>query len=327
MPKLVGHEDQLNNLYLRFTSKNLSNSTILFGPKGIGKRTFVNDLICKIIEFSFNNNNFKHHINLFYNNTHPNIKLITRENDIKTKKLKSNITIDQIRNLKQFINETSSIRDLNKFIIFDSVDDLNINSSNSFLKTLEEPKSDTFLFLISHQISSLLPTVRSRCLKIKLNNHNKEQFSYIIKQKIENISDDSIQFFYEITKGSPGIAISLFDHNIIDLFDRTINFLFDKKLTDENLILCDTISKFDNDKFKNYLSILKSILIFLNKIKLNSLDTNEYLSKNFKRLISISNTIPINYIINKLDFLSNNENDLFIFNLDKKLFMLNFLRN
>ena len=47
------------------------------------------------------------------------------------------------------------------------------------------------------------------------------------KQKIENISDDSIQFFYEITKGSPGIAISLFDHNIIDLFDRTINFLFD----------------------------------------------------------------------------------------------------
>ena len=327
MNYLTGFQNDFNKLVDLYNTKNLHNAIIIYGPKGIGKRVFIDNLLISFFEKNYSENNLKHHINLFKNNSHPNIKIIEKEIDRKTKKIKTNISINQIRNLKKFVKETSTIKNLNKFVIVDSADDLNTSSSNSFLKTLEEPKSDTFLFLISHQISSLLPTVRSRCLKIKLNNHNKEQFSYIIKQQIENISDDSIQFFYEITKGSPGIAISLFDHNIIDLFDRTINFLFDKKLTDENLILCDTISKFDNDKFKNYLSILKSILIFLNKIKLNSLDTNEYLSKNFKRLISISNTIPINYIINKLDFLSNNENDLFIFNLDKKLFMLNFLRN
>jgi hypothetical protein len=36
------------------------------------------------------------------------------------------------------------------------------------LKTLEEPNEDVYFFLISHQASSLLPTLRSRCVRQRL---------------------------------------------------------------------------------------------------------------------------------------------------------------
>ena len=57
---------------------------------------------------------------------------------------------------------------------------LTMNDENSFLKNLEEPSKNTFIFLISHQLSSLIPTIRSRCLKIKLTKHNFVNFKNII---------------------------------------------------------------------------------------------------------------------------------------------------
>ena len=327
MNNLIGFTNEFNNLLNLYNSKNLHNAIIIYGPKGIGKRIFVNNLIINFFENIFFDKNLTHHINLFKNNSHPNIKILEKELDRKTKKIKSNISIDQIRNLKKFVVETSTIKNLNKFVIVDSADDLNINSSNSFLKTLEEPKDDTFLFLISHQLSSLLPTVRSRCLKIKLNNPDHEQYKNIIKKQLIDINDDEIQFFYEITHGSPGITFSLYDNNIIQLYDQTLNCLVNKNINFENIDLSNTISKFDNDKFKNYLAILKSILVLLNKIKFNNINRNNDISTKFNRLFEISSSISLKFIIEKLDFLSKNEKDLFTFNLDKKLFMLNFLNN
>ena len=49
-----------------------------------------------------------------------------------------------------------------------------------------------------------------------------------------------------------------------------------------------------------------------------------YLSKTILKIDTISDKITIDCIQRKLDYLINNENDLFTFNLDKKIFMLNF---
>ena len=197
MLKTIGHEKHLEDLFNKYVSKNLANSILIYGPKGIGKNSFIYDLIFKIISNNFNNNSLDHHLNLFYNNNHPNIKLVKKEIDIKTKKFKSSISIDQIRYLKQFANETQNIRNFDKFIIIDSADDLNQSSSNSLLKTLEEPKLNTFIFLISHQISSLLPTLRSRCQKIKLSTLSYELFHKVLNNEIKEINDEEIKFFFK----------------------------------------------------------------------------------------------------------------------------------
>ena len=213
----------------------------------------------------------------------------------------------------------------NKIIIVDSVDDLNNSSSNSFLKTLEEPNYNTFIFSISHQLSSLLPTIRSRCLKIKFNKHNFESFNKIINENIKKIDIEEINLLYELTLGSPGNAIKLHNDNILETFDLTVNGLIAKDINSDIINLSNILSSYDIEKFQNYLSIVKSILIILNKIKIKNLNVNNYNSIKFEQLNNIASLISIENILNKLEFLSKNENELFSLNLDKRLFILNFL--
>jgi len=326
MLKTIGHEKHLEDLFNKYISKNLANSILIYGPKGIGKRSFIYDLIFKIISNNFNNNSLDHHLNLFYNNNHPNIKLVKKEIDVKTKKFKSSISIDQIRYLKQFANETQNIRNFDKFIIIDSADDLNQSSSNSLLKTLEEPKLNTFIFLISHQISSLLPTLRSRCQKIKLSTLSYELFHKILNNEIKEINDEEIKFFFQITLGSPGDTISLYENNILEILDITLNAISTNNVNN-NKNLIERLSKYDDDTFKNYLLILKSILILIFKIKKNSINFDINNSNKFEKILEVSRNINEKKVFNRLEFLSKNEKDLFKLNLDKKMFMLNFITN
>ena len=326
MLKTIGHEKHLEDLFNKYVSKNLANSILIYGPKGIGKRSFIYDLIFKIISNNFNNNSLDHHLNLFYNNNHPNIKLVKKEIDVKTKKFKSSISIDQIRYLKQFANETQNIRNFDKFIIIDSADDLNQSSSNSLLKTLEEPKLNTFIFLISHQISSLLPTLRSRCQKIKLSTLSYELFHKVLNNEIKEINDEEIKFFFQITLGSPGDTISLYENNILEILDITLNAISTNNVNN-NKNLIEKLSKYDDDTFKNYLLILKSILILIFKIKKNSINFDMNNSNKFEKILEVSRNINEKKVFNRLEFLSKNEKDLFKLNLDKKMFILNFITN
>jgi len=84
------------------------------------------------------------------------------------------------------------------------------------------------------------------------------------------------------------------------------------------------LSSLDNEKLKIFISIIKFILITINKIKLGINITKNYLSKSILKIETISDKISIDLIQRKLDYLINNENDLFTFNLDKKIFMINF---
>ena len=87
--------------------------------------------------------------------------LCVRRVDSKTK----NIAVDQIRSLQSFLNKTSVITGQKVGVIY-AADEMNLNSSNSCLKLLEEPPLNTHLFLITENASSIIPTIRSRCAKI-----------------------------------------------------------------------------------------------------------------------------------------------------------------
>ena len=325
MVELIGFNDQLNSIIKNYKSSSLHNSIIFYGPKGVGKKTFINKFLYEILKINFENSNYIHHLNLLNNNSHPNIKLIEKTYDNKIKKIRSQITIDQIRNIKKFVNESSAIKQFNKFVIIDSADDLNKNSSNALLKTLEEPNKNTYIFLLSHQLSNLIPTIRSRCLKIKLEKHKYENFKLILQNQISDITEDEISFFYELSYGCPGNAITLYDNNILEILDNTINTLGSNKIDNNSIELINSLSKLDNDKFKSYLSVLKSILVILNKFKIHDYNSNNYYSDKIHSLRKIANLISHQIIIDRFEFLSNNESDLFTYNLDKKLFMMRFL--
>ena len=325
MIELIGFEKEYRDLLNRYETNNLPNSILIHGLSGIGKRTFLNKLVKNIINIEFKDNNVDHHLNLFKNNTHPNIKIIEKEIDSKTGKIKSNITIDQIRRLKTFLNSTSIIQNSSKIVIIDSADYLNISSANSMLKILEEPKENTYIFLISNQISLLLPTIRSRCLKIKFNTHNLTNFTNIIKDNIDEISNEEINFYFELTYGSPGTTILYYNNDFLDIFQLSIKCLLSNDLDDDKINLSNILSKLTNDEFNNYLSMLKFILIVANKLKVNRDGKSFVNMPNYLELESLSVNLTQKNLIDRFDYLTNNQKELFSLNLDKKIFILNFL--
>ncbi len=325
MIELIGFEKEYKDLLNRYESNNLPNSILIHGLSGIGKRTFLNKLVKNIINIEFKDNNVDHHLNLFKNNTHPNIKIIEKEIDSKTGKIKSNITIEQIRRLKTFLNSTTTIQNSSKIVIVDTADYLNISSANSMLKILEESKENTYIFLISNQISLLLPTIRSRCLKIKFNTHNLTNFTNIIKDNIDEISNEEINFYFELTYGSPGNTILYYNNNFFDIFQLSIKCLLSNDLDDDKINLSNILSKLSNDEFNNYLSMLKFILIVTNKLKINRDDKSLVNMPNYLELESLSTNLTKKNLIDRFDYLTNNQKELFNLNLDKKIFILNFL--
>jgi DNA polymerase-3 subunit delta' len=325
MTKVIGFDQEFDSILNQLFDNKLSNSLLLTGNKGIGKNYFISQLIEEYIKKKVVSEQINHHLSLLKNNSHPNIIIVKKQIDEKTKKLKNFIIIDQIRKINQFSLETSLIENIPKFILIDSADDMNINASNALLKILEEPKLNTYFFLISHQPSSLLPTIKSRCLKINLSNHNYDNFSSIIKISNPDIDEETKKFLYDITNGSPGLINEYEFDEILNIFERLINLIVDKDpFSESNNDTIKFLSGLDNEKLKVFISFIKFILITINKIKLGINITKNYLSKSILKIETISDNLSIDLIQRKLDYLIINENDLFTFNLDKKIFMINF---
>ena len=322
--KLIGNFYLYNTLIDNFKKKKLSHSMIFYGPKGVGKSTFSFFLINNIFNFLQKNMKNTNHENLIYNKSHPNVRYIEKEYDNKKNKFKNYINIDQIRILDNFIYQ-SSLDNFPKFIIIDSADDLNKNSSNAILKILEEPKNNTFFILIVHQLSNLPPTLRSRCIKFYIQKPNFKKFKEIIElEKKEIINDDQILFLYNLTNGSPGITLEIISNNISDAYKAIFDiFNVNEPLSLEVSNLVKLVSNYSNEQFKIFLMILRYILIKMIKINIG-VDIDDNSDSNFNNMFQyIPNQIKSFTFLQILEYLNNNENDLFVYNLDKKLFTLN----
>lgn len=97
----------------------------------------------------------------------PQLFLGRRPWDDKAERLKTAITIDEIRGLKSFF-QLSATEGGRRMAIIDAADDLNGPAANALLKILEEPPARAVLLLVCHRPDALLPTIRSRCRLLRL---------------------------------------------------------------------------------------------------------------------------------------------------------------
>lgn len=93
--------------------------------------------------------------------THPDLQFIGVEPDA------SAIRVEQIRSLSETLS-LHSYRGGGKVAVIDPADAMNINSFNALLKTLEEPRDNTFLILAAQRSDRLPLTIASRCARIRL---------------------------------------------------------------------------------------------------------------------------------------------------------------
>lgn len=160
---------------------NLAHAYCFLGANYLGKEVTARALAVKLL----NTQDEKLEIN-------PDFCKVERNFDDKNGKLKKEIGVSQIRELRQRLANFSWSNGY-KIIIIREAELLSEEASNAFLKILEEPNSKTIYFLIAQSEDSLLPTIKSRCQIFNFNAWADEEIKSFLsvngapKEKIERM--------------------------------------------------------------------------------------------------------------------------------------------
>lgn len=143
--------------------------------------------------------------------SHPDYRELTRapkDADKPGEDLARSIPIAQVRALQPMFATTPSMSP-RRVVLIDSVDDLERpGASNALLKNLEEPPAGTIFLLISHSPGRLLPTIRSRCRRLRFDPLNEADMMTVLRDRLPDADDAEIATLIKAGDGSPGRALS-----------------------------------------------------------------------------------------------------------------------
>lgn len=200
------------NLSQSQQNKRLPHGLLFYGPQGTGKKQlaieFAHWLICEQPE-SDKACGLCKSCQLIQAESHPDLLFIEPEEEGKA------IKVDQIRGLITKLSLTGH-KPGYRVIVITPADSLNVNASNSLLKTLEEPPLNTLLILVSNQPSKLMATIRSRTQGIRFDLPTAEESLDWLRQKNVKQSD----LLLRLAGGSPLTALSLADEDSMALRDK-----------------------------------------------------------------------------------------------------------
>ncbi len=163
---ILGHTREVEALKKAILNNRVAHAYLFSGGSGIGKgcvaRAFTAALNCKTQD-AFGCGACED-CQLIENSTHPNLVEIGPTDKDGERSENGLIRIARIRELQGAIKYR--IDRGKKVAIVEAADTLVPAAANAFLKTLEEPPSDSVIILISSRASYLLPTILSRCQRI-----------------------------------------------------------------------------------------------------------------------------------------------------------------
>jgi len=196
----------------------LPHALLLTGPQGMGKgmfaTLFAQSMLCQSNNADATPCGQCRYCQLYLAGSHPDVNLISPLDGKKA------IAVDQIRALGQFMSLKSQYAG-HKMVVINPAEAMNINSSNSLLKNLEEPSAETSLLLVTHQPAQLPATIRSRCQEVRFGIGETAENRAWLAQQLPAGAD--IDLLLSLAGGAPFRAIQLADEGLLEqrqtLFD------------------------------------------------------------------------------------------------------------
>lgn len=249
-PRLFGQDKAEQTFLDAYNQGRLHHGWLLTGPKGVGKATLAWRMARYLLATPEGDGGglfgeaLPDPISLDISPEHPvarrmqagseaGLFVLRRTVDEKSNRLRSVITVDEVRKLKNFF-ALSSADGGRRIVIVDAADEMNTSAANALLKVLEEPPEKTFLFLISHQPSRLLPTIRSRCRELRLSPLSLGELQQALVQA-EVSADQAPESLIALSGGSVGEAVRLANLEGVKLYQAILSVI-------------ETMPRFDRQK-------------------------------------------------------------------------------
>ena len=165
---IQGQSQAITALQRAYKQHRLHHAYLFYGPNGIGKRksalALAELLLCKTPLQDDACGQCGGCIRLRAG-THPDFIYVKRELNSKGVPGQA-IKIHQIRELQKKLSY-QAYEGGRRVVCIEEADRLNLATANALLKTLEEPSQDTHFILLSDRVHLILPTIASRCQKVR----------------------------------------------------------------------------------------------------------------------------------------------------------------
>ncbi len=205
---IVGHVEAQAAFKSSFASGRPHHAWLMSGAKGVGKATLAYALARHILADSMSPDQV---LRWVHARAHPDLAILERSfNDSKPRKLRAEISVDDVRRFIDFFARTSSGGGWRVGLV-DAADDLSSESANALLKLVEEPPSKTIILLVCHAPGKVLRTLRSRCRRLVLSGlSDVENMRVLSALPLEPVaSPEVLTQASGISGGSPGLALEL----------------------------------------------------------------------------------------------------------------------
>lgn len=201
--EVIGHTKQLAILRSALSAARLHHAYLFVGPDGIGKRTAA-IAVAKAIHCEESLEDFCGicvNCARISDGNHPDVRLIQPLPD------KKEISIQQIREIERELN-FRSFSGKRKIAVIDPATLMNLSAQNALLKTLEEPPANSVIVLIAPSSGGLLPTVRSRCVRLSFSPLGRHEVAAYLDLQTVTMRNDS-ESLAAMSMGSIGLALKL----------------------------------------------------------------------------------------------------------------------
>lgn len=207
---LIGHAQAREMFLEALGNGRLHHAWLLAGPRGIGKRAFADWAALKLLSGGTGPGDTPADdpaAQLVAAGSHPDHRILAPPIEGKGAATES-IVVDQVRDMADFLHSYPAIAGWRTLIV-DSIDDMNPNTANAFLKELEEPRQKTVYLLVSHAPARLLPTIRSRCRMLRLFPLSDAEVRRVLDEGENGFSAGELDSMVRLARGAPGAVTAL----------------------------------------------------------------------------------------------------------------------
>ncbi len=232
---MFGHDGAAAEFEDALRGGRLHHAWLLVGPEGIGKATLAyrfartvlahaeaGDLIAgEPADVPISDPLFRKVAGL----AHPNLLLIRRSWNDKSKRYSQWIGVDEVRRLRAFLGSTAGDGSW-RVVVVDRADQLNQNAANALLKALEEPPPRTLFLLVSSAEGRLPATIRSRTRVLRLSSLEEAPLSDAVRAALQRdeieAGGKTLSLAISLSQGSVRRALELITGGGIELYDEIV---------------------------------------------------------------------------------------------------------